>query len=252
MNSSLKIVIVLDVIILLVGFTPVYTAMSSRFRIVSRPVEVGLSRLNGIFLSGAAFVTSLPKVYSENLSLKDEISHFREVQSQYFAVLSENELLRAQLKLSPPGKTGKIIMAHVLGQNSFDGSVSLDVGRDDGVKEGNLVTYKGILLGKITDLDAGRCRLLLTVSPQSRFEAVTSNFLARGEVSGNFGNRLSFTKILPSQSVNVSDTVLEFGSRLILGKVERVQAEGAKIFKEADVSVSYDPAFLTEVFVITD
>lgn len=252
MNPSLRTVIILNFLIILIGLTPVYTAFSGGFRRVSGPLEAGLSRLNVSFISGVTFVLSLPKIYSQNLSLKDELVHFREIESKYSATLDENEILKAQLKLMPGVKSPQLIMARVLGQNITDSSLTLDVGAESGVKEGDSVTYKGLLLGKIIQTDANRSRLLLTVSPQSRFEAVTSNFSARGEVVGDFGNRLNFTKILPSQTVNVGDTVLDFGSRLILGKVEKVQAEGAQIFKAADVSVLYDPGFLTEVFILAD
>lgn len=237
---------------MLVGLTPVYTALSGGFRRATGPIQVGLTRLNANFLSGVTFVLNLPRIYGQNLSLKEELVHFREVESKYLAVLSENEILKSQLKLTPGTRSGQLILARVLSKNSFDGSVTLDAGNESGVKVGHSVTYKGLFLGKIIQTDGQRSHFLLTVSPQSRFEAVTSNFLARGEVAGDFGNLLSFTKILPSQTVNVGDTVLELGSRLILGKVVKVQAEGAKIFKAADVSVLYDPDFLTEVFVMTD
>jgi|GEM_PF-6452606 cell shape-determining protein MreC len=252
MNQSLRIVLVLNLLIFFLGLTPAYSFVSTRFRLVSRPLETGLTTLNQGFISGLTFILSLPKIYRQNLNLKEEVISFREIESKYNAVLKENEMLREQLKLTPGLRSEKLVMAKVLSQDSSSSSLILDIGKENGIAEGNLVTYKGLLLGRITHADSGRSRLLLTISPQSRFEAITSSLLARGETVGDFGNKLSFTKVLPTQTLKVGDTVLELGSRLILGKVENVQAEGAKIFKTADVSVFYDPAFLSEVFILVN
>lgn len=252
MNSSLKTVLALNIFILLVGLTPLYKPVSFGFRRLSTPFEAKLNGLNSNLLTGVDFLVSLPKIYGQNAELKNELVKYRQLEANYFAAVNENDLLRPQLATPFPKKSSKTVPALVLGRNSSEGLVTLGAGKVDGVGIGNLVTIKGVLLGKIESTDDHRSQLLLTVSPQSRFEAVTSNLLSRGEVVGNFGNRLSFTKVLPSQPLNVGDIVLDFGSRLILGKVEKVQSEGAKIFKEADVAVLYDPSFLTEVFVVIE
>lgn len=250
MSSSLKTVLILNIFVLLIGLTPIYTFLSGGFRLLSRPPEVQLARFNSNLLSGLTFAVSLPKIYGENQSLKNEVATLRESLAGYLAVALENEMLRSQLSLGPAARAGKLVLARVLGLNRDESTMVLDAGRQDGVAPGNLVTYKGQLLGKIINVDQERSTLLLTVSPQSRFEAVTGALSARGEVVGEFGNRLTFTKILPTQPVSAGESVLEFGSRLILGKVDKVEKEGAKIFKEASILVLYDPLFLTEVFVV--
>ena len=252
MNSSLKIILVLNFLVIFSGVTPVFTMFSRGFQQLNGPVEAGFSGLNKSLLTSLDFLASLPKIYGQNGELKKELAKYRELETKYYSAVSENGLLRSQLKVTLPKRNNKLVLATVLGRSVYDGLVTLSLGKDDGINAGDFVTANGVLLGRISSVSDQRSKLLLTVSPESRFEAVTSNLQAKGEVVGNFGNRLLLTKVLPSQPLNVGDVVLDFESRLILGKVEKVQAEGAKIFKEADVSVLYDPEFLTEVFVIID
>lgn len=251
MSTSFKTVLTLNILVIIVGLTPAYTFLSNGFRNVSGPFEIQLTRLNINLLSGINFALSLPRLYGENVSLRQEVVNLRREQAGYNAALKENEMLKAQLGVGTAVRGGQLVLARVISFDGYESAAQLDAGKDRGVSEGNLVSYKGQLVGKITAVSGQRATLLLTVSPKSRFEAVTTGLSARGEAVGEFGNRLAFTKILPTQPVSVGDSVLEFGSRLILGKVTRVGSEGAKIFKEAEVSVLYDPSFLSEVFINT-
>lgn len=249
MRSTFGTVIFLNLILIVFGSTPLYRFTSSVFNRLDQPLEVRLYNLNSRFLNGLKFILNLPNLSQENLNLKRQVLSLKEMETKYYSQRREIGLLQAQLKVSPPKRNSRLLLARVLSQKVSEGLLQLDVGQSQAVKVDDLVTVGGVLIGRISRVTWNDAQVLTTVSPRSHLEAATAALSARGEAVGNFGSQIIFGKVLPSQNLSVGETVIDFNSRLILGRVETVRESGTKIFKEAVVTAGYDPVEIVEVFV---
>lgn len=249
MNSSLKSVLVLNLVFIVFSLTPLYKIYSEFIFKLSSPLLVRASSLNSGLVDFFGFVKNLPESFEAARELKVERVQEAAITAQRDILKSENDILRSQLKVAAQKKLGNLLMAKVAGEASAD-TLILNVGKNDGAAEGDLVLEGQTILGRLIKVETLRSQLLLTVSPQSSFEAVDLSSGARGLVAGNFGSGLKLSKVLPSQELNAGDILTDSSSGLVLGRVEKTAAEGTNIFKEAEVSVLYDPAALSSVFVL--
>ena len=250
MKNSLKIVLVINFLVFGLGFTPIYPFLSGFFVRTLAPIEILLVRSNSGLLDWVGFVKSWPRLKSEiNLS-KNNQSFLEIKQIEIQRLEKENELLRQELKVSSSKLIKQRILAYVLGRGRGRDEILLDVGLSQGVKEGDLVSLNGFLLGKVSLVERNFSKFLPTSSGLSVFEAVSNDNKVRGEVVGDFGQGLVLTKVLPSQDLKVGQLMVESQSSLVLGQVTKVLPQGAKIFKEATLNLPYDADSLNVVFVV--
>lgn len=249
MGRTFRTVLFLNFCLFLFGLTPAYGLARQFFSRLSYPLESNLYNLNVRFLGGLKIIFELPRAAQENTDLKKQVLILKETETKYYLEKREIDLLRAQLKLGPPAKDRGFILAHVLRQKASEGLLQIDAGQVQGIKDGDLVTIPGVLVGRVSQVRSYEAEVLMTVSSKSHLEAANASLLARGEAVGNFGSQMIFGKVLPSQSLNAGETIIDFSSRLILGIVQTVRESGTNIFKEAVVTVGYDPSQITEVFV---
>src|SRR3989338_206353 len=132
MTTTLKTVLVFNLLILFLSFTPVYGFLRTAFRRLNQPLEAKIYLINSQFLGRINFLVSLPKVYRENAYLKKEILSLQENQSNYLTQAREMEILRGQLKVVNPAKKSRLLLAQVLSQNISEAVLELSVGEEDG------------------------------------------------------------------------------------------------------------------------
>lgn len=250
MNSSFRVVLGLNLLLIILGLTPFYPWFSQVFQKTNERPILFLVSLNQKALAGINSLWQLPVLSKENQELRQKVNLLQSEQALKEEYLKENTLLRSQLKLKPRSNQ-TYILGKVLSQIEGD-TLLLNVGRRQGVEVDQLVSRQRTLLGKVFKVEENRAEVLLTVSPKLRWEVRSEDFLTWGEASGLFGNKLKLSKVLPSQVLNPGQIFLERGSGLILGTVEKVDREGAKIFKEAEVRAPYDPTLIDEVFILRE
>ncbi len=248
--NSVRNVLIVNLVLVLLGLTPFYPVLSQALQNLSRPAAYFLVNANQRLLNFTRFVSRLPFVDRQNADLKNQLLQKKLAEARLSELQKENALLRAQLKLPASSQKQKLFMSTVLGKQEKSDLVILRGGEKDGLAAGNLVEAGGVLLGKVVEVYARQSKMRLTVSAESRFTVRTGDFAARGEVTGNFGSQLLLSKVLPSQSLSLGQTVVEVESGLLVGTVVKVEKEGAKIFKEAQVAAAYDPNLLDQVLVM--
>src|SRR3990167_1207980 len=174
MKNSLKIVLVINFLVFGLGFTPIYSFLSGFFVRTLAPIEILLVRSNSGLLDWVGFVKSWPRLKSEiNLS-KNNQSFLEIKQIEIQRLEKENELLRQELKVSSSKLIKQRILAYVLGRGRGRDEILLDVGLSQGVKEGDLVSLNGFLLGKVSLVERNFSKFLPTSSGLSVFEAVSN------------------------------------------------------------------------------
>lgn len=250
--NSVRTVLLVNLIFLVAGLTPVYPATADLAQKITRPAAAFLSFGNQRLLGAVRFIFRLPVLDRENKDLKNQLRQTMVWPSQLKQLQKENELLRSQLNLKSVPGDQRLVLAKVLGQQEKGNLVVLNVGKNQGLSLENPVTLSGALLGQVVEVSDFQAKMRLTVSPESHWEVKSSDFLARGEVQGSFGTQLKLSKVLPSQTLKAGQELLELDHGLLVGKVRKVEKEGAKIFKEAEVEAPYDPNLLDQVFVLVE
>lgn len=248
--NSIRNVLIANIIFILVGLTPLYPWLSNGLQKLSRPLFTLFVSGNQRFLGFGQLVFSLPSLSRENKNLKSQILERRVLEAEIKDLQKQNTLLRSQLNLASAGKQQKLFLSRVLGRQEKGDLVIIQGGFSQSIKTEDLVFVGRVLLGKVVEVSENQAKMRLTVSAESAWEVRSSDFLARGEVQGRFGNQLRLSKVLPSQTLAAGQALLEVGSGLLVGTVEKVEKEGAKIFKEAQVSAPYEPNLLDEVFIL--
>lgn len=218
------------------------------------PAQIGINKTRndiGDFFGTISSIKSLrekeTKTSYENALLIAENAKLKRLEI-------ENSALRKQLgalKLKP-----ELIVAAVIGQDALVSSSKLliDKGRGDGVVKGNLVIIEDILIGEIVALGDSTSTVRLLSDSDTKIPAETAAKVG-GILSGKFGNRIVFEKVVQGKKLSTGEIVFSSGEAdvpkgLVLGKISKVQKNPSAIFQKAEVEpiISYES--LEVVFII--
>lgn len=250
--KSLRTILFLNLVLIFFGLTPLYPWFSLNFQKGTAPFLGFLVITNSRFVSGVGFIFNLPNLSNELQKLELQVHALEAEKAKFQGLEKENDLLKAELNLPTSKRSAARVLARVIGRDEKNDLLIVGAGRNEALSENQLVTVGGILVGRVETVGLAQSKIRLSLSPQSHFVVRSANFLTRGEVSGSFGNRLKLSQVLPSQRLLPGDLFLEPIHSLLVGKVEKVLAPGAQIFKEAELAAAYDPSLLFEVFILVD
>lgn len=150
-------------------------------------------------------------------------------------------------------------LARVLARSSGeDGTILIDLGRDDGLSAGLAVIVEdGHLLGVVERVGASSSTVRLATDDQSRIPAaVYGDQRTIGLIEGQDGFLLRLAFVTQDQVLNVGQVVATSGldsalpPGLILGVIESVIKEERAPFQEALIQPIYDSQFYTYVYVL--
>lgn len=184
----------------------------------------------------------LKRLQEENLALLGKLIDQRNLEL-------ENEALRAQLG-APQRVSVKFIPARVLEANtSF---LIIDKGQAEGVRLGQNVVYKNILVGKVVSASENRSRIELPTSSTSKIPAKTSRN-ALGIITG--GGTMTLGNVTLSEVLEEKDLVFttqdsEFLPDLLIGEISKVLRDERALFQQAQLQSPLDFKKLEMVFLI--
>lgn len=201
---------------------------------------------------------ALYQKYQEVVAIKDKL----EAQGvQADLLTAENEQLRAELNFFT-GKQYEHVGARIVGDGTApEGNVIiLDRGSDFGISFGDpVIIHEGVLIGKVSKVDAHRSFVELLNDNNSRIAATVINTdHSIGLVEGGFGISVHMNFIPQNENVHVGDLVITSGLEeniprgLIIGEVQAVEKEIYQPFQRAIVSPRADMGTVLLVSVITD
>lgn len=105
------------------------------------------------------------EVRDENDELRRELEDLRGLEIENERLKQDNFDLRAEVGVEVPGEelaTAQIVSGPL---NSFEQTVQIDLGSDDGVQEGMAVVTGAGLLGRIAEVDGGSATVELLTAP---------------------------------------------------------------------------------------
>lgn len=198
--------------------------------------------------------------YAENKYLKEENRRLTGIEGAYEDLKKENDLLRAQLAVSPP-KSLSLISAQVVSFDplSLSRFILIDKGARDGVAEGMPVVRPGnVLSGKIMKTYPAFSHVLLLTEKENKVSVKSATGSASGVLSGAAGNLLLMDLIEKKVPLSAGDLVVTSGldgvypKNLMIGWVQEVKANEEYIFKQAYLRPAYAGFAHAQAFVIAD
>ncbi|MDP8959806.1 MAG: rod shape-determining protein MreC [Actinomycetota bacterium] len=183
-----------------------------------------LSPVQGVISSVASPIADLVDglanvagLRSENERLRSEIESLRAQVGKLEDLESDNAELRAVLNLSLPEELQtRTVAARVMsvGPSSFDYSVVIDKGLDDGVAVDMAVVDELGLVGRIATVTEASAKVSLIIDPQQSVAVRAARSRDLGVVQGRGAGHLALTLFEASQPLAEGDRIVTAGSDL--------------------------------------
>lgn len=187
--SKTRIVIV-TVLIVLISSVAIFGITELLKTITRGPAWLARTTEEAV-LSGITQLTPKSVILERNTQLEERVLSYEASLIELQQVKNENELLRKELNYLPVKQAS--VLAQVIGKpnHSLFNTMVIDVGIDQGVKVGQLVTSQGVLgVGTVVSVSSKTATVELFGAPHFEGEVLLSNkgitVPATGKGSGNF------------------------------------------------------------------
>jgi cell shape-determining protein MreC len=210
--------------------------------------------------SWASLLFDASSYIEENRNLKKEILEMKANESM-IVDLEEYEALKRHKSLL--SSSGEYVLAKVLG-NSLKGDIYLNVGVQDGIKEGDVVYLGKVFLGVVSAVDRDGSTVRLPTNRESSFEVAILNSTeqeetlldgyvkASGVITGELDS-INIENIDINSEVEDGDIVVlrdeRIGEILVVGRVVGISKNPASTSKSGFVSPIFNYNNLISVFV---
>ena len=173
----------------------------------------------------------------------------------------EQELENARLKelLSLKTKSAfKVISARVIARSpdSWSSAVTIDKGKDSGIRVGmGVITYLG-LAGRVVEVSASTSKILLINDPSLGVSAIVERSRQEGLVSGTLGVNLIMRYFPEGSDIKIDDNIVTSGlnevypKAIIIGRVIDIGKEFSGLRSYAIIKPAVNLASLEEVLIV--
>jgi rod shape-determining protein MreC len=193
---------------------------------------------------------------SENARLLLENVRYRELEGEVALLLDLLDFKQAHPSFD---LRGAHVVGRVIGEDpsSLQRSVTLNVGREEGIgRNMPVVTQRG-LVGRIDQVGEGWSRVLLITDPSSLVNALTQSTRASGLVQGQPDGSLVLRAVPQGDIVSVGDTVFtsglgsNFPRQILIGQITAVERKDYELYQTAQVQPTVDFDHLEVVLIVT-
>lgn len=231
---------------------------------VQKYVYMAGQRISNVFY----YVSSIASTRQENSDLKKNIDELNRklVDNERYA--RENEQLNSLLKFKEEHVNISTVGGNVIGrvgENWFH-IIILDVGENDGVKEGQYVVDGSALIGKIYETTATTSKVITVIDQVANIPAMIGSTGDTGVVSGmgDAGSEAKCSmKYVPLTSTAkvgdavvtsnvVSDENYTVPSDILIGYIDSIEDDEAKLMKVVYLNPVANLSRLEKVLVITE
>jgi rod shape-determining protein MreC len=177
---------------------------------------------------------------------------------------AENEDLRRLLRFTQANPQQEYRATEVIGRvigrdpSNFFSYITVDVGSDQGIREGMPVATDRGLVGRVAEVGFTSSKVLLIIDARSSVNALVQRSRATGVVEGILGGTLAMKYISQGQAVSVGDVILtsglggNFPKGMVIGQVVGVHQQDIEMFQQAQVRSTVDFDHLERVLVVTN
>lgn len=179
----------------------------------------------------------------ENKIIKEELASLKAHYVDVLNINEENRKLRETLNFVS-AKSSSFEVARIVGYTNqmFNQKIYIDIGKNAGVKEGQIVTANRAVIGRIEEVEDKRSRLILLNDATSRIPVITSKARIRGILAGNGSNSMEILYLPKNHKIEVGDSVFTSGdgdtlpSGLFIGVVKKVTSDSAFVVMTQDIA----------------
>ncbi len=169
----------------------------------------------------------------------------------------ENARLRALIAMTQRGKI-KALGAGVIGRPSgtWEGFITIDKGKADGVESGMAVTGASGLLGRTTDVTEHSSRVQLITDQRSGVAAMIQSSRAAGILNGSVEGDLRLNYVSRETTVRPGDVVVTSGmggvypKGLLIGDVIKARKDPGELYQRIEVRPTAQISGIEEVLVL--
>jgi rod shape-determining protein MreC len=233
-----------------------------------RPFEIAANRVARPFRDATDYTRGLLHAKSENEKLRHELEVLRRQVAAGAAAQQQNvelqKLLRYASAPSFPEDYDTVAAQVLTNPPTFDQTVTISAGSNQGVREQDVVVTNGSLVGQVTKVFANVARVMLITDPSSAVRAVDES--SPGAVGmlehGSGTDSLMLDQVDKAKKVEVGDTVITAGSPgtgrlpslfprdIPIGVVTSTGQNDTDIFKQIQVQPFVDLGSVQSVLVL--
>jgi len=201
---------------------------------------------SGIFWE-AKKVLYYHRTFEEYTNLKQEVSILKSRFMDQEEVFLENSRLKRLLGLKRKLVYSSVV-ANVIGRepSSWNSSMIIDRGREDGLKQGMPVVNAFGVIGKIAEISESSSKVILLTDAQFSVAGLVKRTRDNGLVSGTLKGKCQLTYINPDSDIQIGDQVItsklssSFPENLFIGDIKEIDKQDTfyKYFIEPAASFS--------------
>ncbi|MGH2363206.1 MAG: rod shape-determining protein MreC [Chloroflexota bacterium] len=227
------------------------------------PVQTDLTqKVNPVFDFWAT-LEQIGQLRQENTRLQAQVQQLEQQAQQGQLAEAQNAAMRAQLHYTQANPQFKLAPATIIGKDlhGLNDYVEIDRGALDGLKPAmTVISPEGFLVGRLSQLDGHRARVLIITNPDSAVAAtiVAAAGTTDDVVDGQLDGRLSMSNVQQNVAIAKGDNVVtsglggNFPKGLKIGQIATVQKSDVQLFQQAQVAPYCDFGKLSAVEVITN
>ena len=243
----------LTVLVIFLFLLDVLTGGSIRHQLRGGAVVLGeWSAYIGRGISGSGFFSTRASLEAQNRSLTEELAQYEERAGAYEVVRSENEQLRAFVRLvesmsrDAQGVTAPVVSSV---RTSPYGTFLIGAGEAEGIVRGSFVlTSGGFVVGTVTDTGAHTAIVGEVFAPGASIEAIAGGaaFSAVGSGGGN-----ARAKVPRALTIQINEPVMapELGQRPI-GIVGNIASSSASASQDVFIVLPVNLSSLSYVYIL--
>ncbi len=185
----------------------------------------------------------LVQAKEENQNLKEELEKLRSFYIKSLNIHQENKDLREMLHFIS-SKSASFKVAQIIGRSRplFNQKIFIDAGEDRGLKEGEIVTGKRGVIGRIAEVYENKSHIFLLNDAISRIPVITSQARAKGILVGNGSGMMEILYLPKNHAIQVGEMIFTSGDGdtlppgLLAGVVYKVSKDSVLVSMVEDVN----------------
>ncbi|MCL6636059.1 MAG: rod shape-determining protein MreC [Peptococcaceae bacterium] len=236
--------------------------LEARFRDVLEPLQAGLSWLGRQARHLVSFPVSMIGAAERSRALEQEVARLESEIIQLNEYRMESQRLAALLNYRQVmAQKYSFLPAAVVARDpgNWFGTVTLNRGAADGVKENMTVLTPEGLVGRVVAVSSATCEVLLITDPRSGVGALIQDTRTPGIVEGTAGSSgmarmIHISNDAPveeGQVVVTSGIGSVFPKGIPVGAIAAIRNEASGLFKSADIRPFAGLNRLEEVLIVT-
>ena len=217
--------------------------VSSVFVNISLPVAKFAAFPFNVAFSLVTDFGELVRAKEENQNLKEELEKLRSFYIKSLNIHQENKDLREMLQFVS-SKSANFKVAQIIGRSRplFNQKIFIDAGEDRGLKEGEIVTGKRGVIGRVAEVYENKSHIFLLNDAISRIPVITSQVRTKGILAGNGSGMMEILYLPKNHNIQVGEMIFTSGDGdtlppgLLAGVVSKVNKDSVLVSMVEDVN----------------